>query len=384
MAETKYKERKTFDVMQYFDYMDTDFNGVVDRIKSIQGLRRWSVALHDKDKLEDGVTLKRPHFHAVLCFDDGKTFATVGKLMHVDPQYVNKIDKTTAQAEEYLCHQNAPEKFQYDSKEVVASYDYVAFCLKQKEKRERFDTEKHVYDLIASEQIKPYNVYDRISVEFYAKNKAKILNAFECVVNKKRGLERDMKCIYLFGKSGNGKTTLAKMYAARMGYHAYVASGGKNPLDDYKGEECIILDELRGDTFKLADFLKLTDNNTDSLIGCRYYNKSISYCKMIICTSVKSIPELFEETKSGDEEIKQLYRRFSAGIVEVNRENLVFYTYDEKQNVLVWSAEMVNPVSAMFDAQIAKETAQGFANVLGLKINKDISTIKDDGEFVPF
>jgi hypothetical protein len=45
-----------------------------------------------------------------------------------------------------------------------------------------------------------------------------------------------------------------------------VSSGGKHPLDNYAGQECIILDDLRDTTYDFQDLLKLTDNNTDSLV----------------------------------------------------------------------------------------------------------------------
>ena len=101
------------------------------------------------------------------------------------------------------------------------------------------------------------------------------------------------------------------MLASQKGYECYISSGGKNPLDNYKGEECIILDDTRSSSWSLSDFLKLTDNHTDSLVGCRYYNKSIAECKLLIVTTVKSLDDFYEHaTKEDNEPRIQLYRRF--------------------------------------------------------------------------
>ena len=180
-----------------------------------------------------------------------------------------------------------------------------------------------------------------------------------------------MECIFITGASGTGKTTYAKIIAAQKGYATYISSGGKNPLDDYQGEECIILDDTRSSTWSLTDFLKLTDNHTDSLVGCRYYNKSIAECKLLIVTSVKSLDEFYEHATKEDNEPKiQLLRRFKM-VIEMTLEDMTIKYYDDNKNCHVTVARVVNPVSALFQPQIAKKFAEDFIRAMGLELIDD-------------
>ena len=184
-----------------------------------------------------------------------------------------------------------------------------------------------------------------------------------------------MECIFISGGTGTGKTTQAKMFANQKGYECYISSGGKNPLDNYKGEECIILDDLRDSTYKLSDFLKLTDNNTDSLVGCRFYNKSIAECRLLIVTSVKNIEDFyFNATQEEKEPQQQLFRRFRTNIV-MEKEFMTIYTYNNEQKKYIKQIRCKNPVAIMFDKQVAKQFATDFAKTMGLEIVEDFVNI---------
>lgn len=119
---------------------------------------------------------------------------------------------------------------------------------------------------------------------------------------------KSKSCIYITGEAGTGKTTYAKILASKY-YNEdeiYVTSGGQNPFDEYYGEKCIIIDDFRDSTMCYNDLLKLLDNNTSSNVGARYHNKSLARCELIILTSVKTLPELYQGI---NEERYQLYRR---------------------------------------------------------------------------
>ena len=60
-----------------------------------------------------------------------------------------------------------------------------------------------------------------------------------------------MNVLYLYGGSGCGKSTYAKMLAESHGYTPFISSGSNDPFDGYKGQECVILDDLRGSVFPL-------------------------------------------------------------------------------------------------------------------------------------
>ena len=303
---------KTCEVMQYFEYYDVPEISVIEsRIKSLTNIKKYAIIIHDKDLLESGEP-KKKHFHCVLTFSNATTSEVVAKIMKVEEQYINKIRTTTKSAMLYLVHRNNPEKFQYSASEVVANFDYIEYIDGCEPKQHREDVAKR----IETGEIKPYNLQNFISIDEYGKNKVYYDRCFEYRQSKLKGTERKMDCIFISGGTGTGKTTQAKIFASQKGYATYISSGGKNPLDNYKGEECIILDDLRDSTYKLSDFLKLTDNNTDSLVGCRFYNKSIAECRLLIVTSVKNIEEFYyNATQEEKEPQQQLFRRFRTNIV---------------------------------------------------------------------
>ena len=119
-----------------------------------------------------------------------------------------------------------------------------------------------------------------------------------------------MNVMYLFGEAGTGKTTWAKVLAKQKGYSVFVSGSSNDPLEGYMGQECIILDDVRGSDWKINDLLKMLDNNTNSLVKSRYNNKLLNDCKLMILTSVQSIEDLYSNLKEHESEpIEQLKRR---------------------------------------------------------------------------
>lgn len=339
---------KTCAIMQYLEHVYYG-GSVADTIvhlknvcENLTNVKTYAIIIHDRDVLDDG-TPKKPHFHIVLTFSNSKTVESIAKSFDIEPQYIEKIRSTTNSALLYLIHRNAPLKYQYPVSDVVANFDYAE---KIDDIPEKFDF-KQFSDDIANGKIKQYNIYEYIDVANYQKFKRKIDIAFEYRQKKLKGVNRNMDVIYIYGEAGAGKTTFAKLRAKTSGYAAYISSGGKNPLDDYQGEECIILDDLRGDVYRPSELLKLLDNNTNSLVGCRFYNRSIAECKLLIITSVKSPTELYKNLFAEEQEpLKQLLRRIST-IINVTPDYVYGQVYDDLNgytNVL----KMENPVDVLY------------------------------------
>lgn len=376
---------KTCEVMQYWEYMDcNEIAVVISRIIQLSNLKSYCIITHDKDILPSGEP-KKAHFHAVLTFSNAKTVNSIANAIRVEPQYVNKIKTTTKSAQLYLVHRNNPEKYQYDPAEVKANFDYVNFAddCPVKEKRE------NIAQRIESGEIKPYNLYQFITIDEYGRNKQYYTRCFEYRQSKLRGVDRKMECIFITGGSGTGKTTYAKMISSERGYHSYVSSGGKNPLDNYEGQECIILDDIRSSTFSLSDFLKLTDNNTDSLVGCRYYNKSIAECKLLIVTSVVGIDEFYANVINENHEPKvQLLRRFSM-LVVLDPEYMYLHSYNPKEQRYVRVLRSKNPISLMFNPKSSRSFIDDFVKAMGLEVLEEYPVQSDPlplpgGDTAPF
>ena len=370
--EKKYPTVKTCEIMQYWQYMDTQkLDDVISRIRSLKQIKTWCIITHDKDLLADG-TPKGKHFHAVLTLKNSMTIKTIAEAVGVPPQYVNKIRSTTLAAQMYLIHRNDPGKFQYQPNEVKASFNYPELVDDTPIKIRRED----LASKIASGEIKRYNLVDHVSPDEYARNIRYYENCFDYRNKLMKGLDRDMHCIFITGNSGTGKTTYAKEFATKKGFHTYISSGGKNPLDNYAGEECIILDDTRSSTWSLTDFLKLTDNHTDSLVGCRYYNKSIAECKLLIVTSCKSLDEFYENALNHDAEPKvQLLRRFEL-LVRMTHEQITTCVYSPQKatHVPIYTAK--NHISLRYDPTMAMDFARDFMRTLGLEIHTDATEIQ--------
>jgi energy-coupling factor transporter ATP-binding protein EcfA2 len=143
--------------------------------------------------------------------------------------------------------------------------------------------------------------------------------------------DRNMQVIYITGPSGSGKSTLAKYMARISNYDAFISGSGKDVLDGYDKEECIILDDLRGDAFTKAELFKLTDNHTNSSVKSRFKNKDISYCKLMIITSIKNPKDLYDwnDVVDKDETFKQFARRLKNMFVYVaDNGDVIECTYD--------------------------------------------------------
>lgn len=187
-----------------------------------------------------------------------------------------------------ISHKNASEKYQYLEESVKSNFDFKKEA-EIKQSREADKARKaELVDLITSGLIREYNYTEYITPQEYDKFKKTIDNAFNYRRDKLEGSDRNMKCIYVCGDAGTGKTTWAKDFAQRNKYSYYISSGSNDLLDNYKGQDCLILDDIRPNYIDVSDLLKLLDNHTNSTVRSRYKNKMLE-CKVVIITTSLSM-----------------------------------------------------------------------------------------------
>ncbi len=330
-------------ITQQLDYYDTqDISVIESRIKSLSFIKTYCCIIHDKDVLSDWLP-KRKHFHAVLTFSNATTIGAVAKGLSVPSQCVEKIKNTTKTARLYLIHKNDIDKFQYDPKDVLANFDYVDFADDYKPQQKK----ESIAERIASWEIKQYNLYNYVSVDEFARHKQYYDRAFTYRRKKMKTMDRNLRCVFICWPSGCWKTTIAKRLAKEEGYKAYISSGWKNPLDDYEWEECIVLDDIRPETFDYNDLLKFTDNNTDSFVGCRFNNKSIWECKLIIITTVIPIEEFAKFWAYWNDTADQLLRRFTT-YIDMDSSYIRFYSYNEYEKKYIMKTRRNNDILAVY------------------------------------
>lgn len=269
----------------------------------------YAYAIHDKDITynEAGIKVPRlPHFHLLIWSKNDKTNLSLQKLkdeFNIPDNMFQKVH-SKLKAIQYLIHQNENEneKYHYSRNIVVSNCDDIQ-CY--------FDRTDGLPALLVdylNDKITYYEVCTGLLPRDYSKYKTLINNTYEQRNISKKN--RNLQVIYITGASGSGKTTLAKYLADKYKLSCYITGSNNDPLENYKGESCIVLDDYRSNTFAFNDLLKLLDNHTNSAIRSRYCNKYITDCKLIIITSIKSPSELyFNDDTAKDEKLEQLFRR---------------------------------------------------------------------------
>lgn len=188
----------------------------------------------------------------------------------------------------------------------------------------KVDSAEFLMDLCEG-KIKEYEMFSKCSPAVYLESRKHIPFALEYAYANTVVESRDV--IFIQGESGVGKTTYAKAMAEKLGYKCYITSTGKNLFDDYRGEECIIMDDFRDNVLPFNEVLKVLDNNTPCKVSARYYNKYI-IAKLIIITSSKPFNSFYKAVAEKDaEQYVQLARRVNT-LINMTPEAIHYFKYD--------------------------------------------------------
>lgn len=334
-------------------------------LESDPNIKSWAYIVHNKDTNEDG-TPKEPHVHIVIELVESRQFSTVGGYVGVPAQYVCAIRQKVKAGKRmmsdiggalaYLTHRNAPDRYQYDDSEVVAKpgYDWQAVRAKSEMSMAERKTFTHALEDIEKGIIRRYNLFQRVSMQMYLDHKIDFDRAFEYrELRLKSDSNRQIDVIYITGEAGSGKTTLAKHLCEKRGLSYCVSGSSRDPVQDYNGQDCLILDDLRPKTFDLSDLLKLLDNNTASSVNSRYHDRWLEV-QCIIITTVLSIDEFFCSMLVTGEPIAQLKRRCKT-MIQLTQQTMSIYAYHQKTQEYMLVGTGANPIADMFQEEDSKE-----------------------------
>lgn len=309
---------RQMEIVIYLPHLKVDIQQVFKEYKSI---KQWAYILHDKDDTD-------PHYHIYLNFGTGVDTALVAKWFKLayttetgeertGEQFIEKVKGRKADMLMYLTHGNESQKnkHQYSTEEVVSNFDFES-------------------EIEASKIIGDFEHYTYAQMLQYAntlpivdKTKAlsqlKKLWELQCLCESLKA-DRQLEVVFIDGKTGTGKTTCGKKLLEGQGYDYCVSSSANDPFQEYLGQNGMILDDLRDTTFLFEDFLKITDNHTQSSVSSRFHNK-IFIGKMLVITS--SIPLKFwyrELLYSKRDDVAQLYRRITC-YVHVTADDIHVY-----------------------------------------------------------
>ena len=219
--------------------------------------------------------------------------------------------------------------------ETFNTFDYEMFINQNKEdfekysatrKREKTDESLDmVFQKIITGELTEDDIFDDEELRFiWANNQNKFEEAFhaQAVFSARETMralqngEFKLTAIFVHGRSDSGKTTFAKqigndiIQAAKeesLDWRMY-DSDLSNPFDAYRGEEVILLNDLRYDSLKPADWLKLLDPLNNSRMSARYRNRLVAE-RIFILTNTEGIFDFFRQIKY--ENIDQYLRRFN-------------------------------------------------------------------------
>lgn len=322
--------------------------------------------IHDKDKREawnDNLMamefqLKDPHIHQAIKLkkgaNKGATIDSIAKAIGIEPQYIEKAKAGRYAWDNqlsYLIHAKDVDKYQYKADDVVTlkGDDYIGVYHECKERWERGAIKKtnqkanEDVDWLESQilQGKIYRSQIFLTDEYYriySLHSRRLEDAFNAYGQRKmyKALERLQKgefittVYYIMGRAGAGKTRFATDFVNHLIEHQEKYYGERwqvcktastNPVDDYNGEEVLIMDDVRGSTMRADDWLKLLDPYNSSPSSARYKNKVVT-AKVIIITATIPPVKFFYYTKgvgkgtAQDEAIDQFLRRLM-GILHV-------------------------------------------------------------------
>lgn len=292
----------------------------------------------DKNDLNEFIF---PHVHLYGKYTDKRTLARIAKVLGIKEQYIEIPKNGNKYFEEnqlaYLTHAQQPDKYHYPSHEVetYGTFDYSNFILinaKKFEKQSATVKRKRIdenLDLTSQQILKGELFLEDILADddlflLYSNHKLQFKQAFDSYAERLafKNLKDlttgkyKLTVMYFQGKSSLGKSYLARTIAQKVREYAeenkyksriYSASSS-NPFDDYYGEDIILLDDIRPDSLRKADWLKLLDPINTSRMSARFTNKQV-VPRLILITNTQLPEQFFNIFK--DEALDQYIRRIN-------------------------------------------------------------------------
>lgn len=296
------------------------------------GITYWFIEHSADDEVS------RTHYHIVIKFKSPMPFDPIkNKFPYGKIENARSLRDTI----QYLIHLNDKSKEQYSWDAIKTNCkDMTPYKVQSNNQNEV--TLQGVIDLIKAHEIKEYNQFEKIPNELWAKYRSRIENSL--LFERERiymDKNRNINVIFMSGPTGVGKTTFAKSYCDTMRKHCCVSSSSNDPLQDYKGEEVLIMDDLRDTAFAFSDLLKFLDNHTKSTGKSRYHNKAFIGDTIIITSSRPITDWYFNESPS---DRRQLYRRVRCWY-KFDIERILAFEYSDKTCRYEPAGSAPNPVT---------------------------------------
>lgn len=304
----------------------------------------------DETSCQTVLERKLDHIHAAFKFKKGKggTLTKIATVVGLEPQYIEKAKKGCYGWDNmlsYLIHAKDEDKYQYEPSAVAsigASYqkiynerkpDWDKGRAKKSVARAAEGIEELEAKILAGQVTKSQIILTDRYYSVYCHYKRRCDDAFE-IYGERRAYKTiqalqagafRLSVFFITGQAGAGKTRFAKSFADMLMKRSakegeawrLCQTAATNPMDDYQGEEILLMDDVRGGSLSASDWLKLLDPYNISPASARYRNK-VPACRCIIITSSKEPLEFFYYCKQigGDrsEALDQFMRRIQSTV----------------------------------------------------------------------
>lgn len=300
----------------------------------------WAWARHIPDEL-----CNREHWHVGATLPSNRQVVDIHKWFTGIPNVLeNSIEKIDSHWKTYLCYiqhktkkaieqgKTPPTEFggSADFEKALGDYKTIGEC----------DT---LIDDILHGKVREYEFYSRTDLVSAILKKGwylKVKNAFDAYtkdsLTRSSSRTEERKQCWIFGKAGSGKTEVAKWLCRSTGYKdtdIYITSSGSNPFDDYKGQPCVIVDDIDAETMSPKTMLKLADCFTGSAVKARYSNKVI-LADLVVFTSTIAPQNWWQKLaqEKVDGNVFQLLRRLNLGSWHIDGNTISATFYDGKGN----------------------------------------------------
>lgn len=300
-------------------YFKEDISNILKEWSESASITYWFIE-HSADE-----EVSKTHYHIVIRFKSPTPFENIkSKFPYGNIESARNVKATI----QYLIHLNDKSKVQYAWEDIITNCEDMTPYKVQTNSQQEITIQKIMED-IDKGIIREYNQFNIIPIELWAKYKTRIENGLtyyrERVCMDKN---REIAVVFCCGDTGTGKTTFAKQYCDSAKKSYCVSSSSNDPMQDYKGEDVLILDDLRDSDYKFTDLLKILDNHTKSTVRSRYHNKAF-IGEMIIITSYKPLNDWYFDISS--ENKHQLYRRIKT-MYKFTADKIFCFEYDEMKH----------------------------------------------------
>lgn len=343
---------KQYEIVSRKEFFSEPIGDILRRYKTI---KKYAYILHDKDADAS------PHYHIYVNFGkSGVDSKIVAQWFGIQESQIERIKGRATDMLLYLTHGQPSQKhkYQYSPSEVVANFDFEAEIEKSKilgdfKKYSYAEQLKYIDTLLIAEKKTAFNTLEKLW-----KMHCQLLSL---------ETNRNIEVMFIEGEPGAGKTTYAKKFATGRGYDYCISSSSNDLMQDYLGQKCLILDDLRDTQFEknFEDLLKILDNHTSSSVKARYGNKVFNG-ELIIITSSKPLWKWFHHLRyTGSESLKQLYRRITV-YVEITKEAILVYeTLDDRGKPSGFPVFFRNDIQKTINESQKKKIdyAEAFSNI---------------------